>query len=399
MRNTKIEWADDSWNTLRGCTRVSQGCVGCYAENISARFSGPGLPYAGLAKQTSAGPRWTGKVKFVEEHLLDPLRWRKPRRIFVNSMSDTFHEAVSDETIDRLFAVMMLAHWHTFIVVTKRHERMRQYMLERWQPAPARTYPPMAGLTKEELTVPAETEGDDRESRVHEAAEEILLGDVGEEDRWWDSEGSPNFRKAPWPLQNVWLLVSVEDQDNANARIPTLLDTPAAVRGISLEPMIGPVDLTNIACSGGTFVNALSGDYWLIDDLGKRSSIDGPTERLDWVVAGGESKTHHLSKPRPWHAKWVDDVARACAQNKTPFFWKQNGEWLFLEKRSNCISRVDSRTIVRLDGETYQGEQLHVWPDGAVSVAVGKKKAGRLFRGQEWTAWPESHLERMEAAQ
>lgn len=131
---TKIEWTDSTWNPLRGCSRVSPGCGGpghqggCYAERIAARFSDVGQPFHGLAERTIHGGRWTGKVAVAPDHIfLAPLRWKKPRRIFVNSMSDLFHEAVPDETIDRVFAVMALTPQHTYQVLTKRAERMRAW--------------------------------------------------------------------------------------------------------------------------------------------------------------------------------------------------------------------------------------------------------------------------------
>ncbi len=124
---SKIEWTDATWNPIRGCSRVSEGCRNCYAERVAARFSGEGQPYQGLAVMTESGPRWTGEVRLIEEHLEDPLRWKKPRRIFVNSMSDLFHEKVKYEWIERIYEIMRAAHWHTFQVLTKRAERMRDF--------------------------------------------------------------------------------------------------------------------------------------------------------------------------------------------------------------------------------------------------------------------------------
>ncbi|MBY6277267.1 DUF5131 family protein [Symbiobacterium thermophilum] len=127
---TRIEWTDATWNPIRGCSRVSEGCRNCYAERMAARFSGPGRPYEDLVRRTPHGPRWTGEVRLVEELLDAPLHWRRPRRIFVNSMSDLFHEAVPDEWIDKVFAVMALAEHHTFQVLTKRPERMLRYLTD-----------------------------------------------------------------------------------------------------------------------------------------------------------------------------------------------------------------------------------------------------------------------------
>jgi len=125
---TRIEWTDATWNPIRGCTRVSEGCRNCYAERVAARFSGYGQPYAGLAVMTSAGPRWTGSVVAIEEHLDDPMRWRKPRRVFVNSMSDLFHDDVPDDLLDLLFSTMSVCNIHTFQVLTKRPQRMCDYL-------------------------------------------------------------------------------------------------------------------------------------------------------------------------------------------------------------------------------------------------------------------------------
>src|SRR5690349_17147436 len=103
---SSIEWTDRTWNPVRGCSIVSPGCVNCYAMKFAHRFSGKGKPYEGLTKQTSAGPQWTGKIRTVDEALLEPLRWKKPARIFVNSMSDLFHDEVPNHFIDRVFATM-----------------------------------------------------------------------------------------------------------------------------------------------------------------------------------------------------------------------------------------------------------------------------------------------------
>src|SRR6185369_1169929 len=104
--NSKIEWTDATWNPVRGCSVVSEGCRNCYAMAVAARFSGPGMPYEGLAYRNGSGAHWTGKVRLIEEHLRDPVTWKTPKRIFVNSMSDLFHESLSDAAIDRIFGVM-----------------------------------------------------------------------------------------------------------------------------------------------------------------------------------------------------------------------------------------------------------------------------------------------------
>ncbi|PYP88059.1 MAG: hypothetical protein DMF61_08140 [Blastocatellia bacterium AA13] len=123
-QKSAIEWTEATWNPVRGCSRISEGCRFCYAERIASRFSGQGMAFEGYAESTKEGPRWTGKVTLLEESLELPLRWRKPRRIFVNSMSDLFHEQLPLECIQRVFAVMQEAHWHQFQILTKRSARL-----------------------------------------------------------------------------------------------------------------------------------------------------------------------------------------------------------------------------------------------------------------------------------
>jgi protein gp37 len=199
--NSWIEWTDATWNCIRGCSLVSGGCKYCYAMKQAHRFSGPGGAYEGLTELGPEGPRWTGKVRTVPQLLELPLHWKKPRRVFVNSMSDLFHEDVPHEFIRDVFSVMIRCEWHTFQVLTKRPKRMQE-IVQRWYPK-NRAYPP-----------------------------------------------------------NVWLGVSVEDQKTADERIPLLLQTPAAVRFVSAEPLIGPIDLTK----------------WLVGETsndGGRESISG----------------------------------------------------------------------------------------------------------------------------
>ncbi len=210
-----IEWTDSTWNPWRGCSRTSPGCGGpgphggCYAERIAARFSGPGAPFEGFAHRVGGEPRWTGKLALVPAQLDLPLRWKKPRRIFVNSMSDLFHESLSVDDITRVFAVMAVSSRHTFQVLTKRADKMRAFVTA-------------LGISVKPL---------------ERAAREIGY--------------TLNFRGIPllpWPLPNVWLGVSVEDRPRKN-RIDYLRETPAAQRFLSLEPLLedlGELDLTGI---------------------------------------------------------------------------------------------------------------------------------------------------------
>lgn len=265
--NSKIEWTDATWNPVRGCTRVSEGCRNCYAERMAARGL-PGLnsPKTGdsFAIMTASGPHWTGKVELIESALKIPLRWRKSRRIFVNSMSDLFHESLSDDAIDRVFAVMALCPQHAFQVLTKRAERMRgwtdrlQKMADDWKP--------------------------------HTKRGEFTPSDVLNFKHMHRTFGrGPAFPYKPWPLSNIWLGVSVEDQKNLD-RIKHLRNTPAAVRFLSLEP--------------------------LLEDLGDLN-LDG----IHWVICGGESGPG----ARPMHPGWVRSVRDQCAAASVPFFFKQWG--------------------------------------------------------------------------
>lgn len=198
---TSIEWTDYNWNFLRGCSRVSEGCRNCYAEGVAARFSGEGMPYEGLAKFVDHKSRWTGEIGFFEEVLKQPLRWTKPRKIFVNSMSDLFHEKVKDKWLDKAFAVMALTPQHTYQILTKRPERMREWFHYRG------TWPILTMLDK----------------LPEEIVQKALVRNGGPE----------SIGGIQWPLPNVWLGVSVEDQKTAKERIPILLKTPAAIRWVA----------------------------------------------------------------------------------------------------------------------------------------------------------------------
>lgn len=254
---TAIEWTDATWNPIRGCSRVSEGCRHCYAERVAARFSGPGQPYEGLANMTKVGPQWTGKIRLVPEKLEQPLHWRKPRMVFVNSMADLFHEDVPEDFIDQVFAVMALTPRHTYQVLTKRPERMRDYMRGRdWS---------------------------DAANEVH--------------DRLIRRLDSPLFLQGEVvpPLLNIWLGVSSEDQATADERTPLLLETPAAVRWVSAEPLLGPID------------------FWGIP-------TDWPESSLRWVVVGGESGPGY----RPMKIEWLESIVDECKQTNVPVFVKQD---------------------------------------------------------------------------
>lgn len=260
--STKIEWTDETWNPVRGCAIVSKGCTNCYAMKQAHRFSGPGQPYEGLTKLTKGGPVWTGKIRLVPERLDDPLRWKEPRRIFVNSMSDLFHEDVPHEFIARVFATMVEARQHTFQILTKRPARMLEVM------------------------------------KRFVAENEEFGGELPED----------------VPPRNVWLGVSTEDQAAADERIPLLLQTPAAVRWISAEPLLGPIDL-GIHRYGETVRS-----YLRLRERGRGGDIQSGVG-LDWVVAGGESGPG----ARPMHPDWARSLRDQCKAAGVAFLFKQWG--------------------------------------------------------------------------
>lgn len=298
MTASKIEWCDRSdWNPIRGCTRESAGCRNCYAERIAARFSDPGQPFHGIAERTKSGPHWTGKMTLVEDRLDLPLRWKKPSRIFANSMFDLFAEGVPDEWIDRVFAVMALAQ-HTFLVLTKRAQRMREYLT-------AKSHAWDAGHACGRVAILCEQMRKQR-------GEWNGIGPVGhlEPGASW------------WPLANVWLGVSVEDQARADERIPALLATPAATRFLSAEPLLGPVDLTRIVPP--RFRQADENDPYFAYDAVRGHAI-GPDDiglpRLDWVIVGGESG----AGARPMHPDWLRSIVAQCRAADVACFVKQLG--------------------------------------------------------------------------
>lgn len=367
---TSISWTDATWNPLAGCSRVSEGCRNCYAEAMATRFNKPGMWGEGLATMVrtpdgKSAPRWTGKVRFNEAALDQPLRWRKPRRIFVNSTSDLFHESVPDEWIDRVFAVMALSPQHTFQVLTKRPERMWDYM-----------------------------------DGIHRACWPVRLAAVAQGMRPTDlrpnSRGELLMREyGPWPLPNVWLGVSVEDQVTADVRIPYLVSTPAAVRFASVEPLLGPLDLNPwlfivthddeaiLAAAAEGEVPALE---WREPATIRPEEISQP--RLDWVIVGGESGP----RARPMHPDWVRKIRDQCADAAVPFHFKQWGEWVPIYDRDRDdpdwrltpSTEGPRRRILNLaGGHGFHGERVHV------VERVGTANSGRYIDCVEHLAFPQ----------
>jgi protein gp37 len=386
MDNTKIEWTNSTWNPVRGCSIVSKGCTNCYAMKQAHRSSGPGRAYAGLTVMSNAGPVWNGKIKLVPQLLDQPLRWKKPRLIFVNSMSDLFHEDIPDAFIDQVFAVMALCPQHKFQILTKRPERMKAWFEERWQGTPAQRIE-FEGLPPLDIPAGGET---GRAGQVEEACEEFLqaFGLVDTDKKHlWTEEGSCKAMQWEWPLPNVWLGVSVEDQKSADARIPLLLETPAAVRWISAEPLLDKVE-----------ISPFHFPRWDCDECGRdgrwadKACECDPRQRreypgLDWVVVGGESG----HRARPMHPDWARSLRDQCNAAGVPFFFKQFGEWAIDGARPAGPSAIPGNMcrVITLGMPDYYAA---VSMDGSTMtklVCVGKKAAGRLLDGRTWDEYPQ----------
>jgi protein gp37 len=305
QRDGGIAWTDTTWNPTRGCSRVSKGCENCYAEGVARRFSGSGQPYEGLVRldrEGKAKAQWNGVVRLVPEHLFDPLRWTRPRRIFVNSMSDLFHEALAFEDVAAIFGVMAACPQHTFQVLTKRPERAAEFFA--W-----------AEAQDEALTRGSHPGGDDVcTPGLLNCVSAALAAEVRIHP---EGDGGPLHTKrcadpgGAWPLPNVDLLVSVEDQATADERIPILLTLPAARRGVSYEPAIGPVDFDACDAFG---VPASEG-------CPDPSFNHGPMRGIDWIIVGGESGPG----ARPFDLAWARSTIAQCRAAGVSVFCKQIG--------------------------------------------------------------------------
>ena len=318
---TKIQWTDATWNVAYGCTRTSPGCDNCYAVRQTQRLAGT-LDFAKGLVNAGKG-HFNGKVNLLPQRLDQPLRWKRPRMIFVNSLSDLFHPDVPFEFVDRVFAVMALASRPSFQLLTKRPERMAEYIQR-------------TGRSINFLEVTARAMG-------------------------WTLQFK-GIGLVPWPLPNVWLGASVENQAAADERIPHLLQTPAAVRWLNMEPLLGPVDLV-----GKGFFGALG-----------------------WVVVGGESGPG----ARPMHPDWVRSLRDQCQAAMVPFFFKQWGAW-----KPDWTSVNDGNHQFK-----DLGPCVALWPDGSTEPAggeaqrvdwawspmqrVGKKAAGRELDRRTWDEYP-----------
>ncbi|MEV6791305.1 phage Gp37/Gp68 family protein [Streptomyces sp. NPDC051320] len=363
MSITKIEWTDRTWNPVTGCTKVSPGCDNCYAENIAHRFAGSKAFPDGFS------------VTLHEDRIDQPFRWKKSARVFVNSMSDLFHDDVPDLFITRVFDVMEANARHTFQVLTKRHARMRSFVQAR------------------------EKARQEHAAKFDQCPTEAM-------------RTSPAARaaraRAARPPANIWLGVSVENQQWANIRIPALLETPAAVRFISCEPLLGPVDLKQaVVTMGSERGHGLTASY--VHTGGCCQKFHG----IDWVIAGGESGP----RARPMHPDWARGLRDQCEQARVPFFFKQYGEYLSAAVtddtefaggrayndplnggRSSATIRElgPSRTfrsgVTRPMRPGDRTRRTWLLDANTIAVRVGKTAAGRLLDGRTHDAFPHDNF-------
>ncbi|WP_432169117.1 DUF5131 family protein [Streptomyces sp. 1222.5] len=366
MSTTKIEWADRVWNPVTGCTKVSPGCDNCYAENIAHRFAGSKAFPDGF------------EVTPHEDRLDQPYRWKKPARVFVNSMSDLFHDDVPDSLITRVFDVMEagLNRRHTFQVLTKRHARMRSFMQARQK-------------AKREYA-----------AKFDDCPTEAMRNSPAARDA---------RARAAGPPANIWLGVSVENQQWADIRVPALLETPAGRRFVSCEPLLGPVSLAMAAGQHGCHATHLGVGT---PDCPRtpHHHHDDPCTRIDWVIVGGESGP----RARPMHPQWARDLRDECRQAAVPFFFKQWGEYVSAtidddpeyaggRAYDSPLGGRRSATL-RERGTGFRGGETRLMRPGdrtsrtvlldadTIAVRVGKGAAGRQLDGHTHDAFPRDNV-------
>lgn len=358
---SKIEWTDASWNPVAGCSRVSSGCDNCYAMGQAHRIQAMGNTdaYHDTTRKTKRGVDWSGVVNLLPERLDQPLRWKRPRRIFVNSMSDLFHPTVPTSYIAEVFVVMMLANWHTYQILTKRPERMAEVLNDPGWLAETLASACYADNLYEPL----------RLNTDHGSADRLLTM-------------LRDYPSQVWPADHIWLGTSVENQTTADERIPHLLKCPAVVRWLSCEPLLGSVDLTAHFNNG-------------------EPALMGYEEYLHWIVCGGESGPG----ARPMHPRWARSLRDQCLQANVPFHFKQHGRYIHEDQiwedpemrgGNDAYLYFGAKTIDRYINERLGGFEhlfntgrLHQFEDTSFAFPVGKKVAGRVLDGRTWNQYPQ----------
>jgi protein gp37 len=392
--NSGIEWTDATWNPVTGCTQISDGCKHCYAIPMTRRLRAmaQGTSDVGPSKYSEG---WA--VRTHEDALLTPLRWKKPRRIFVCSMGDLFHEQVPYDFIDKAWAVMAACPQHTFQVLTKRPHRLAEYLKRLGMGRVG------YGNLDETMHLWHALRWLSLDVAMRVLTRPLPAYTVGIADRALDAAHS-------WPLPNVWLGTTVENQAVTQAgwergdfqwkrqdgsyavvpgRIDALLSCPAAVRFLSCEPLLGPLDLSE----------------WLEKLCSRSTKRRGPGEicpecgtnaigrLVHWVICGGESG----KGARPLHPDWARSLRDQCQAAGVPFFFKQWGEYRPLksfsapEKDELCSRAKLTCALVGSDGKVWDRElwaAVMAAPGMEMTVNVGKKRAGRLLDGRAHNEFP-----------
>ena len=334
---THINWTDATWNVITGCDVLSPGCTNCYAMRLAGTRLKHHPSRMGLTTPTKTGPVWNGEARFNEQWLDQPLRWQKPRMVFVCAHGDLFYENVPDEWIEKVFSVMLSCPQHTFQVLTKRTSRMREFI---------------------------------------ESVDADTLNEFG--------------RPIEWPTKNIWLGFSAEDQKHFDERWSHVEELARAgwTTWCSAEPLLGPIDIGEaLHDSGCPLVDA----DWPTD-LARICNCPGEPH-LRWVVAGGESAQN---KPgRPMHPDWPRKLRDDCVAAGVPFNFKQWGDWLpvpesVMPARPQMVRPGDAMTAT--DGRVHiLGPLMDCRFEGEATAMrrVGAKKAGRLLDGRTWDEFPE----------
>lgn len=382
---SKIEWTDASWNPIRArnketggvghfCIHVSEGCRNCYAERMQKRFGNPARYVA----------QHRDKVELFldEKAVAQPRRWRKPRRIFVCSMTDLFADFVPDEWIDKIFAVMALTPHHTYQILTKRPDRMSAYLSR-------------ANIIEHLGHVVTSLVADGICGSM--AAREVLWSGkrAGGEDNLY----GPMRDYGEWPFPNVWLGTSAEDPNSLD-RIDYLQQTPAALRFLSLEPLLAPLDIEHCLSTHWICLDCGDGQGWEEERFCHCGGVYTEFPAIDWVIVGGESGPN----ARPMHPDWARSLRDQCVNAGVAYFFKQWGQWTpVCAQYPATDDEHDEAERAGLCADICMSNNGYIWPDDHQPAVtgrpwlfdrVGKKRAGRMLDGRTWDEYPEVGNER-----